>query len=74
MKCKVCGKRFELKKEDKYDVVKSVGVLGALSGGSDYFEAFDCPHCGCQNIVNVKERRVDHNEMSVPQEDCEDGN
>lgn len=25
---------------------------------SKTFEAFDCPHCGCQNIVNIREGEV----------------
>lgn len=30
------------------------GVIGALSGRT-YFDAFDCVHCGSQNIVGVRE-------------------
>lgn len=56
MKCKVCGKRLRLDKECRYEVVKIPTALEIFSGKSTtVFEAFDCPKCGCQNIVNVKE-------------------
>jgi len=56
MKCKVCGEKLRLDKECRYEVVQTPTVFGVFAG--DYkkvFEAFDCPRCGCQNIVNVKE-------------------
>lgn len=55
MKCKVCGKRFKLLKENRYEVVKIPVGLNCLTEGSVTYEAFDCPRCGCQNIVNIKE-------------------
>lgn len=57
VKCKVCGKRFEALKENKYLVVKSNGLTGAINNNAEtMFEAFDCPKCGCQHIANVRER------------------
>lgn len=58
MKCKVCGYNFELKKENKYIVSERVFPF------FDYHEAFDCPKCGCQNIVNRRyvELKEDENE------------
>lgn len=56
MKCKVCGKRLRLDKEGRYEVVIVPTGIGVFSGEhTTVFEAFDCPRCGCQNIVNVKE-------------------
>lgn len=55
LKCKVCRKWFKLKTEDRYDIVKSQTVIGALMEVPVVYEAFDCPKCGCQNIVNVRE-------------------
>ena len=56
MKCKVCGEKLRLDKERRYEVVKIPTGLGIFSGErTTVFEAFDCPKCGCQNIVNVKE-------------------
>ena len=45
--CKVCGKQFDLIKENK-------GING-IATGTKKFECFDCPHCGCQNVLNIKE-------------------
>lgn len=52
--CKVCGKDFELIKDNKYIVQENKGISG-ITNGYKKFECFDCPHCGCQNIVNVRE-------------------
>lgn len=56
MKCEVCKKEFELKKENKY-IVQNVSVSGLFN--RNYYDAFDCPHCGCQNITNVRYLEVD---------------
>lgn len=53
--CKVCGRDFALISEEHYvarDVEKK-GVIPALSGEveSMEYDAFDCPHCGCQNVM-----------------------
>lgn len=56
-KCKACGKRFRLLAKNRYDVyVKPVGI-NVLTQGTTHYEAFDCPKCGCQNIVGVREER-----------------
>lgn len=56
--CKVCGRDFPLIIEEHYvarDLEKK-GVLPALSGEveSAEFDAFECPHCGCQNIMQSR--------------------
>ena len=54
-KCKVCKKRFGLQKKNKYQIyVAPVGISCIVEGGKT-FEAYDCPYCGCQNIVNIRE-------------------
>ena len=60
MKCKVCGKRFKLQADKRYDVIKKpCGVAELLSGkGTTFYECFDCSKCGCQNIVNIRERTI----------------
>lgn len=50
--CKVCGKQFDLIKENKYIVQENKGINGIATGTK---KCFDCPHCGCQNILNVRE-------------------
>lgn len=57
MKCKVCGKRFKLLAQNRYEVVvRPEGALGVLTASVKHFNAFDCPHCGCQNIVSQLEK------------------
>ena len=58
MKCKVCGKHMNLNKKNKYEIVKDrYEILEPTKGfvSQIIYEAFDCPRCGCQNIVNVRE-------------------
>lgn len=58
MKCKICGKRMKLLAENRKEIRKTPSLGEALTksgGGKQIFEAFDCPHCGCQNIVNIRE-------------------
>ena len=71
MKCKVCGKRFRLKVEDKYDVRKSASFGDVISGKvtSTVFECFDCPRCGCQNVVNVREKEINKVKEKVGEQD-----
>lgn len=54
-RCKVCNRFFKLKAENKYLVVNEPIFLKALTEKTTVFEAFDCPWCGCQNVVNVRE-------------------
>jgi len=51
MKCKVCDKHVNLNKKNRYEIrIPSFGFERPT-----IYEAFDCPHCGCQNIVNIRE-------------------
>lgn len=73
-KCNVCGRRFRLRAKNRYEVaIRPVG-LNCLTQGTVYYNAFDCPHCGCQNIVGIFEQvnRKDNEEQ--PQEEREDEN
>ena len=56
-RCKICGRFFRLKSENRYEVSdrQLVPALTSLIKKATVFEAFDCPWCGCQNIVNVRE-------------------
>lgn len=56
MKCKVCNKRFKPLAENRYEVARLApdGLLGICSKPQTV-ECFDCPRCGCQNVVNVRE-------------------
>lgn len=56
MICKVCKKYFRLKAENKYIAIKTPStIVGVLQEETKVYECFDCPKCGCQNIVNVRE-------------------
>ena len=56
MICKVCNRFFRPKAANKYLVKKSATLVEAcICQGGKIFECFDCPKCGCQNIVNVRE-------------------
>lgn len=55
MKCKVCGKLIILKKEDRYEIKRERTIAEALSSYEpNILECFDCPSCGCQNVVNKR--------------------
>lgn len=58
--CVVCGRDFPLIVEEHY-VARNVdkkGLIPALSGQEEavQFDAFDCPHCGCQNIMQERKQ------------------
>ena len=42
--------------KNRYEVMKSPVGLNVLTQGTIYYNAFDCPHCGCQNITGVVEK------------------
>ena len=58
MKCTVCGKRFKLKKEDRYIAKKHPVISEILTGGSEDLECFDCPRCGCQIVAGTRLDKV----------------
>lgn len=55
IKCGVCGKRFVPDKEQRYTAGKVSAGLSRLTTPYTYYDAFDCPQCGCQIIVGVRE-------------------
>ena len=55
-KCCTCGKRFNLLAKNRYEVVVKPAGLECLTKGTTYYSAFDCPRCGCQNIVGIVEK------------------
>ena len=70
-KCKVCGKRFKLKNEKRYIYEKVPVGLNRLTEGSTFYECFDCPKCGCQQIVNIREgnEKLNNDAEEVVQDD-----
>lgn len=73
LKCKICGKEFEANIVGHYvsrDCEKT-GIVEALSGNeARLFDTFDCPHCGCQ--VVVQERKREYYELEVDASETED--
>lgn len=57
LKCKACGKEFEANLERHY-VAKDNGQFGICLSGIEVnlYDAFDCPACGCQIIVQERKR------------------
>lgn len=56
--CKVCGREFPLMVEDHY-IAQDPRKIGAIANfvNTDKaieYDAFDCPHCGCQNIMQTR--------------------
>ena len=56
--CKVCGNKFTPFKSKRYEVVIPTTSFGIYSGQPMIGEAFDCPMCGCQHIVNHRYKTV----------------
>lgn len=60
--CTVCGRMFPLIEEEHYiareQEIKGISTI-VKSEEPELYDAFDCPHCGCQNVVQVRKRRWD---------------
>lgn len=57
--CKVCGRIFPLLIEEHYISRENdvTGLAAAIrSDEPDIWDSFDCPHCGCQNVVQKRKR------------------
>ena len=56
--CKVCGRDFPLLIEEQYVATdpRATGVVATLVSmdKANQYDAFDCPHCGCQNIIQPR--------------------
>ena len=55
-RCKVCNAKLILTNDRRYVVMKpTTAISKLLCEQITAYECFDCPQCGCQNIVNVRE-------------------
>lgn len=56
--CKVCGRDFPLLFEEQYVATdpRATGVIATLASmdKANQYDAFDCPHCGCQNVIQSR--------------------
>jgi predicted nucleic-acid-binding Zn-ribbon protein len=57
-KCRACGFKFRLEKENRYLVRKSTSLIGNMTERPTIIEMFDCPKCGCQNAVGIYEQQI----------------
>lgn len=68
VKCSICGEQVELRKENRYEVLIKVSPLQKSFGTKDHlYEAFDCPSCGCQMLM--QERFPVKEEAKVAEDD-----
>lgn len=60
MTCKICGRDFPLISEERYTArdEKKMGLTPMITGENEpkLFDAIDCPHCGCQNVIQERKR------------------
>ena len=57
-RCEVCGTKLVLDKSIVYLVVLENGALASL-GSRSFFNAVDCPKCGCQTILKQREVEIE---------------
>lgn len=72
--CKVCGRDFPLIAEEVYvarDVMRE-GVAAVIVGEveSKWYDAINCPHCGCQNILQERKRPLTPGDAEGSCEHC----
>lgn len=77
--CKVCGSEFKLNIDNHY-IAKDDRVTGIATvvkkEEEKIYDAYDCPICGCQNLIQDRKRRLlfddilnDENELEDEDED-----
>ena len=70
LECKICGCKFNAVMEKHY-ITRDNGKTGfvvAMGPNSEekIYDAFDCPQCGCQHIVQERKR----NYICIDEEDA----
>lgn len=79
MECKICGKDFELKLDNHYiardEEIERCGIVGIVGNNTDkeskLYDTFDCPFCGCQNVVQERKRSFMRS-LVIEKEELED--
>lgn len=74
--CHICGRDFPLVEEEHYiarDVMRT--GLNALANGVEpvLYDVIDCPHCGCQVILQQRKRLANLNDIGVELPNDEEG-
>ena len=57
MRCKICKKIIKFEKEKKY-TVEIGNVADKILNNCKVYEAIDCPKCGCQNLLGIRETNI----------------
>ena len=77
LKCKICGTEFPAIKEKHY-IAKDPGMTGAViavcNREEKIYDAYDCPMCGSQIIVQERKRNFepdDNGKMEEEEKDAE---
>ena len=69
--CKICGRDFALIEEENYVAQdpdrEGIGVIIAGKEQPIQYDAFDCPHCGCQHIIQERKRIFIPNDLDINQ-------
>lgn len=72
--CKVCGGGFEVTKDEHY-ISRDVQTtcMASMIGKKEprEYDTFDCPHCGCQNIMQERKIVVFKDDCCLEEEDHE---
>lgn len=56
IKCNVCDFKFRINKKDIYTI--SIPEGGLIKTNIDYYNAIDCPNCGCQKLLYKRYKKV----------------
>lgn len=78
MTCAICGREFALRAEEAYiardDITR--GIVTTVSNSEPkLYDAIDCPHCGCQTILQERKRYASPADIGIeddPEDDSED--
>lgn len=66
--CKICGRDFALIAEEHYIArdPKKGGLAVSITGEAIYmYDAFNCPHCGCQYIAQPRKESAELDDIVV---------
>ncbi len=58
VKCSVCRKKIKIDKESVYQAQERLSVADAMIKVPRTFDAIDCPICGCQKLLQIREPSV----------------
>lgn len=74
--CKICGRDFPLISEERYTArdEQKIGFTPMITGENEpkLFDAIDCPHCGCQNVLQERKRYNIEDEYDCCEDDLKE--